>query len=282
MTQRAAPPGRNAVAGGANLWPVREYRKLFDLGGRTALVVGAGSGIGQACAHGLAAFGARTVCADLDLAAAESTAAAISAEGGQARAIALDMRDPASCEKGLEDTGTPDALVITPAINVRKRASALTDDDVRRVLELNLIGTFRLMRDFGQAMADSGRGGSIVVFSSIRAQVVEPGQSVYAATKAGALQVARTLAAELGPHGVRVNAVAPGVVETPLTAQIKSHPDWYAAYAAKTALGRWAQPAEMVGAVVFLCSDAGSYVTGSYLVVDGGWLAQDGRFMPPL
>jgi NAD(P)-dependent dehydrogenase (short-subunit alcohol dehydrogenase family) len=172
--------------------------------------------------------------------------------------------------------------VVTPAINVRRRARDLTDDDVRRVIELNLVGTFRLMRDFGQAMADSGQGGSIVVFSSIRAQVVEPGQSIYAATKAAALQVARTLASELGPSGVRVNAVAPGVVETPLTAPIKASPEWYGAYAAKTALGRWAQPSEMVGAVVFLCSDAGRYVTGSYLVVDGGWLAHDGRFVPPL
>ena len=171
------------------------------------------------------------------------------------------MRDPASCAAALTQAGTPDALVITPAINVRRRTRDLSDEDIRRVIELNLVGTFRLMRDFGEAMAESGRGGSIVVFSSIRAQVVEPGQSIYAATKAGALQAARTLASELGPSGVRVNAVAPGVVETPLTAPIKANPDWYGAYAAKTALGRWAQPSEMVGAVVFLCSDAGRYVT---------------------
>ena len=261
---------------------MREYQQLFDLSGRTALVVGAGSGIGEACAQGLAAHGARIICADLDVEAARRTADAIEREGGEAKQLALDMRDAASCTAALKEVGAPDALVITPAINVRKRASALTDDDVRRVFELNLVGTFRLMRDFGQAMADSGRGGSIVVFSSIRAQVVEPGQSIYAATKAGALQLARTLASELGPSGVRVNAVAPGVVETPLTAQIKNNPEWYAAYAAKSALGRWAKASEMVGAVIFLCSDAGSYVTGSYLVVDGGWLAQDGRYTPPL
>ena len=260
---------------------VREYQRLFDLTGRTALVVGAGSGIGEASANGLAAFGARVVCADLDAGAAERTAEAIRSEGGQADAIELDVRDAGSCQRALDSVGAPQALVITPAINVRRRAFDLTDDDVRRVIELNLVGTFRLMRDFGRAMAGNG-GGSIVVFSSIRAQVVEPGQSVYAATKAGALQLARTLASELGPQGVRVNAVAPGVVETPLTAQIKKSPEWYGAYAAKSALGRWAQPSEMVGAVVFLCSDAGSYVTGSYLVVDGGWLAQDGRYTPPL
>jgi NAD(P)-dependent dehydrogenase (short-subunit alcohol dehydrogenase family) len=133
----------------------------------------------------------------------------------------------------------------------------------------------------GRLLADGG-GGSIVVVSSIRAQVVEPGQGVYAATKAGVLQMIRALAAELGPRGVRANALAPGVVETPLTEQIKSQPAWYEAYAQKGALGRWAQPIEMAGAIVYLVSDASSFVTGSLLVVDGGWLAVDGRFTPPL
>jgi NAD(P)-dependent dehydrogenase (short-subunit alcohol dehydrogenase family) len=91
----------------------------------------------------------------------------------------------------------------------------------------------------------------------------------------------KTLAAELGPQGVRANIVAPGVVETPLTAQIKAQPSWWDAYADKTILKRWAQPSEMVGAVVFLASDASSYVTGATLFVDGGWTAADGRFEPP-
>ena len=130
-------------------------------------------------------------------------------------------------------------------------------------------------------MAEQGRG-SIILFSSIRAQVVEPGQGVYAATKAGTLQLVKALASELGPRGVRANAIAPGVVETPLTAPIKDNPEWYRAYAEKGALGRWATPSEMVGAAVFLASDAASYVTGTLLVVDGGWTAQDGRFTPPL
>ncbi len=260
---------------------MQEYRSLFDLTGRTALVVGAASGIGEACAQGLAAFGARTLCADLNEAGARATAGRIIAEGGLAEAFALDMRDAASCAAAVDRVGAPDAVVITPSINVRKRATEVSDDEFRRVMELNLLGVFRLMRDFGKRMAERGRG-SIVVFSSIRAQVVEPGQAVYAATKAGTLMLAKTFASELGERGVRVNAVAPGVVETPLTRQIKDDPAWYAAYARKNAFGRWAQPSEMVGAVVFLCSDAGSYVTGSYLVVDAGWLAQDGRFTPPL
>jgi NAD(P)-dependent dehydrogenase (short-subunit alcohol dehydrogenase family) len=171
--------------------------------------------------------------------------------------------------------------VTTPAINVRKRLLDVTDEEFRRVVSVNLEGTFHVITQAGRMMASAG-GGSIVVVSSIRSQVVEPGQGVYAATKAGVVQMIRALAAELGPQGVRANALVPGVVETPLTEQIKSHPDWYDAYAAKSALGRWAQPLEMAGPIVYLASDASSFVTGSLLVVDGGWLAIDGRFTPPL
>jgi NAD(P)-dependent dehydrogenase (short-subunit alcohol dehydrogenase family) len=260
---------------------MNEYRKLFDLNGRRAVVVGAGSGIGRAAANGLAAHGARVVCADLDSDGAGRTAAGIRADGGEADGLALDMRDPAAPGLALEVGGTPDVLVVTPAINVRKPIFEIDDDAFDLIVDLNLKGTFRLMRDVGRAMAGRGRG-SIIVFSSIRAQVVEPGQGVYAATKAGAVQLARTLAAEVGRRGVRVNAIAPGIVETPLTAQIQDRPDWYQAYADKAALGRWAKPSELAGAVVFLASDAASYVTGSQLFVDGGWTAVDGRFSPPL
>jgi NAD(P)-dependent dehydrogenase (short-subunit alcohol dehydrogenase family) len=128
----------------------------------------------------------------------------------------------------------------------------------------------------------SARGtGSIVIFSSIRSQVVEPGQSVYAATKAAIVQLVRGAACEFGPSGVRVNAVGPGVVETPLTAPIKANADWYNAYANKSILKRWASPDEMAGPTLFLLSDAASYVTGTILFADGGWLAADGRFTPP-
>lgn len=130
-------------------------------------------------------------------------------------------------------------------------------------------------------MAERGSG-SLIALASIRSQVVEPGQSVYAATKAGIVQLVRTLAAELGPRGVRVNALAPGVVDTPLTSPIKEQPGWYAAYSQKSVLGRWARADEMAGPIIFLSSDAASYVTGTVLFVDGGWTAADGRFQPPL
>ncbi len=258
-----------------------DYSKMFDLSGRRALVIGGASGIGQASALGLAAHGAHVFVADLNAALAQETVQAIKAQGGAAEALTVDMRDKTSIEAAAQKLGALDALVVTPSINVRKPLLDLTDDEFDRVVDLNLKGVFRVLRAFAPAMAARGKG-SIVAFSSVRAQVVEPGQGVYAATKAGTLQMIRALAAELGTSGVRLNAVAPGVVETPLTKQIIENEAWYRAYADKSMLKRWANPAEMAGAVVFLCSDASSYVTGSYLLVDGGWTAADGRFAPPL
>ncbi|HTW99782.1 MAG TPA: SDR family oxidoreductase [Acidimicrobiales bacterium] len=257
-----------------------DYRDLFDLSGRRAVVVGAGSGIGEACAEGLAAFGAEVICADLDAGAAAGTARSIASAGGVASEYRLDLGDADAVRRAVAELGAPDVLLVTPAVNVRKRVLELSDEEFDKVVGLNLRGSFRILRDFGRVMAERGSG-SLIAFSSIRAQVVEPGQGVYAATKAGVLQLVKVLSAELGPRGVRANVIAPGVVETPLTAPIRQDAAWYEAYRAKTSLGRWAQPSEMVGAAVFLASDAGSYVTGSYLVVDGGWLAADGRFEPP-
>src|SRR5919107_733349 len=258
-----------------------DYRSMFDLTGRTALVVGAGRGSGEAGAHGLAAFGAEVFCADVDREAAENTVEGIRSEGGGGGALELDMTDPGSVRAAAERVGTPDVLVSTPSINVRKPVLEITDEEFDQIVELNLKGTFRLIRDFGRDMAERGSG-SIVAFSSIRGQVVEPGQGIYAATKSGTVQMLRALASEVGPRGVRVNAIAPGIVETPLTAQIKDSPDWYDSYAAKSILGRWAQPHEMVGMVLSLPPEASSSATGSFMLVDGGWTAADERSPPPL
>ena len=259
-----------------------DYQNLFKLDSRLAVVIGAGSGIGQAAARGLAAHGAFVVCADLQLEAAEHTASAI---GRDASAISVDITQTESVAEMfrtvVDEHKRLDIVVTTPGANVRKPISDYQDAEFDRVIELNLKGTFRVLREAGRIMSERG-GGSIIAFSSIRSQVVEPGQGVYAATKAGIVQVVRALAAELGPKGVRVNAIAPGVVETPLTRPIKDRPEWYDAYAAKSVFGRWASADEMAGPVVYLASDASSYVTGSVLFVDGGWTAADGRFSPPL
>ncbi|MFD4556579.1 SDR family NAD(P)-dependent oxidoreductase [Streptomyces sp. NPDC058469] len=249
--------------------------RLFRLDGRRAVVIGAGSGIGAACAQALAAHGAAVVCADLDLAAATGTATAIGAEPYR-----LDLLDREAVRAAPAALGEVDVLVFTPATNVRRRLVDYSDAEFDRIVDLNLRAPFDLLRAFGRPMGARGRG-SIIGVSSIRAVTVESAQGIYSATKAGLVALLRTTAAELGPLGVRVNALAPGVVESPMTTWAQSDSVRYDAYAAKTALGRWAQSEEMAGAVVFLASDAASYVTGSMLTVDGGWTAVDGRYEPP-
>ena len=257
---------------------------MFSLEGRAAAVVGGGSGIGEAIAIGCAEAGAHVSCLDIDADAAARTAAAIRAAGGKAVSAHLDIMDGAAVTRAFEvitaARGSLDVVACTPGVNVRKPLLDYTDEEIDRVLGLNLKGGAHVIQAAGRIMSGQGSG-SIILFSSIRSVVVEPGQSMYAATKAGIVQMVRVAAAELGPSGVRVNAVAPGVIDTPLTAPIKDHPDWYGAYAARNILNRWGSAAEMAGPTVFLASDAASYVTGSVLFADGGWTAIDGRYTPP-
>lgn len=257
---------------------------LFSLEGRCAAVVGAGSGIGEAVALGCAEQGAFVACLDIASDGAVETAETIRAMGGDASAGRLDILDGKAVTEALErvrtERGSLDVVVCTPAVNVRKRLLDYTDAEIDKVLGLNLKGNAHVLQAAGRIMSEQGSG-SIVLFSSIRSVVVEPGQSMYAATKAGIVQLVRAAAAELGPAGVRVNAVAPGVIDTPLTAPIKGSPDWHSAYAERSILKRWGSAREMAGPTLFLASDAASYVTGTVLFADGGWTAVDGRFDPP-
>jgi len=247
------------------------------------MVVGAGSGIGRACALALGDSGAAVACADIDAAGAKKVADEIMGAAGNAAAFTLDIRRRENINAVVEAVRSRleriDVLVVTPAINVRKRLVTYADEEMDRVIDLNLKATLRVTQAVAQVMAD---GGSIILTSSIRSVTVEPGQGVYAATKAALVQVARGFAVELAHRNIRVNALAPGVVETPLTEPIKKNADWYSAYANRNALKRWAQPDEMAWPVVFLASSASSYMTGTVLFVDGGWTGIDGRFEPPL
>lgn len=252
---------------------------LVRLSGKVVAVVGGGSGIGEATALLAARLGARVSVLDLDLEKAKAVAARA---GAGAEAVAVDIRNGAAVDAAFdalqERRGGLDVVISTPSINVRKPILAYTEEELERVLAVNVRGNFNVLRAAGRLLKARG-GGSIVLLSSIRSLVVEPGQSVYAATKAAIVQLVRTAAAELAP--VRVNAVAPGVVDTPLTAPIKANPGWYEAYSAKSVLKRWARPEEIAAPTLFLASDAASYVTGTVLFVDGGWTAVDGRFQPP-
>ncbi|MEV8318665.1 SDR family NAD(P)-dependent oxidoreductase [Streptomyces sp. NPDC059900] len=262
-----------------------DYGNLFRLDGRRVAVVGGASGIGREAARALAAQGAHVVVADRDAQGAAETVALATGEGGQASGIGtavahpLDVLDPDAVRTAVAAWGALDGLVVTVGANVRKRIADYGLDEFDRVIALNLRSYLTLIQAVAPGMAERGRG-SVVGFASMRAFQVEPGQGPYAASKAGLVQLLRTAAAEWGPRGVRFNAVAPGVVRTPLTDQIAADPAWFDAYAQASALKRWARADELAGAVAYLVSDASTFVTGTVLSVDGGWTAVDGRYDP--
>jgi NAD(P)-dependent dehydrogenase (short-subunit alcohol dehydrogenase family) len=254
------------------------YRKLFRLDGKTALVLGAASGIGKASAEALAALGATVICADKNRTGVEATAAEIGMEG-RAEVHVLDAGNAAAVDAmaaALADTHKRlDSAVTTPAIHVRKLMLDYSDAEYDRVADLNLRGTFYFLRAFGRMMVKQ-RGGSLIASSSVRASTLEPGLAVYGATKAGIIQMVRGLASEVGQYGVRVNAIVPSIVETALVEPLKARSEIWNALGAHTVFNRWAQPSEVGAAVAFLASDAASYITGTALLVDGGWTAIDG------
>ena len=262
-----------------------DYADLFRIDGRVALVVGGGSGIGQAGAIGLAAFGAHCAIADVNATGVAETIAQVRANGGAADAFDVDVRDSDSVDRlvaqVLERHRRIDILLAMPAMNIRKRLADYTDDEFDRVIDLNLKGTFRVARAVAKPMM-AQRSGAMILMSSMRATMVEPGQSVYGSTKAAISLLAKGLASELAEFGVRVNALAPSIVATPINQVIRDNPAWNEALASRTALGRWATTREMAGPIVFLASDASSYVTGITLYADGGWTAIDGRYKPPI
>ena len=255
------------------------YRALFSLQGKTALVLGAASGIGKAAAEAMAALGATLICADRDTAGVEATVAGLKVAGLRAEAHTVDAGKAADVNTLAEAVQAAhsrlDIAVSTPAIHVRKLMCDYTDEEYDRVADLNLKGTFLFLRAFGTIMARQG-GGSLIASSSVRATTLEPGLAIYGATKAGIIQMCRGLASELGSSGVRVNAIVPSIVETPLVAPLKAREQIWNKLAGHTVFNRWSQPSEVGAAVAFLASDAASYITGTALLVDGGWTAIDG------
>jgi NAD(P)-dependent dehydrogenase (short-subunit alcohol dehydrogenase family) len=258
---------------------VTDYRKLFDLTGKTAVVLGAASGIGKSSAEALAGLGGHVLCADRDRERCEATVAGIRNGGGKAHAATCDAAsaaDVAALAKTVKAKFPRlDIAVTTPGLNIRKTILDYSEEDLERVINLNIKGTVYFFRAFGRIMVDQ-RGGSLIACSSVRAVTIEPGLAVYGATKAAIGLLVKGFAAEVGGFGVRVNAIAPSIAETALTEPFKQRPDIHKLYAAHTVFNRWSSSDEVASAVAFLASDAASYVSGSTLFVDGGWTAIDG------
>jgi NAD(P)-dependent dehydrogenase (short-subunit alcohol dehydrogenase family) len=258
---------------------VTDYRKLFDLSDKTAVVLGAASGIGKSSAEALAGLGAHVLCADRDRVRCEATVAGIRDGGGKADATTCDAASAADVAALAESVKAKfprlDIAVTTPGLNIRKTILDYSEEDLERVINLNIKGTVYFFRAFGRIMVDQ-RGGSLIACSSVRAVTIEPGLAVYGATKAAIGLLVKGFAAEVGGFGVRVNAIAPSIAETALTEPFKQRPDIHKLYAAHTVFNRWSSSDEVASAVAFLASDAASYVSGSTLFVDGGWTAIDG------
>ena len=249
------------------------------LEGKNAIVTGAGSGIGAAVARGLAREGAGVVAADRDLEGAERTAADIRADGGRAIAVQVDVtRRPeveAMLQAALREFGRIEILFNNAGVGGVVHFLEMSDEEWHRVIGINLTGQFIVGQVVARHMAQAG-GGSIINTSSQLAEgAAQPSRVHYLTSKGGSRMLTRGMAIDLAEHGVRVNALAPGMTYTNLTrARIDSDPEWRRWAMERIPLKRFGQPDDLVGAVVYMASDESVYMTGATLVVDGGYTAR--------
>jgi len=249
----------------------------FSLKNKVAVVLGGTSGIGQAIARGFARAGAITIASSRDRDRVEAQAADLESLGSKTLRIPSDVQDRASlqnlCDEAVLAFGQVDILVVTSGLLKKMPAEDVPDEDWTRIVDVNLNGTFRANQIFGRQMIKQ-QGGSIINIGSMTSFVSFSEVAAYAASKGGVLMLTRTLACEWAKYNVRVNGIAPGVFRTPLNTKVLDIPERFAAIAGRTPMARVGNVEELVGAAIFLASDASSFVTGEMLPVDGGFLAK--------
>jgi meso-butanediol dehydrogenase/(S,S)-butanediol dehydrogenase/diacetyl reductase len=242
---------------------------------QAVLVTGGGSGIGQQVCYAAAREGARIAVGDLDIERAEATAAQIRRDGGEAHACHIDVADPASAAQFVAAAETAlgrlDVLVNSAGIREIVPVLDLSYEEWQRVITVNLTGTFLPSQAFARRLVHHGRPGRIVNLASTLGLMAAPKRAAYTASKHGVVGLTKEMALELGERNIRVNAVAPGVVRTPLTERYFQDPEYSQAIRDIHALGRWAEPQEIANAILFLAAEENGFITGTILTVDGGW-----------
>lgn len=246
----------------------------FRLDGKSALVTGAGRGIGAACAAALAGAGASVTLMARTSAEIEETASAIRAEGGEARCVTVDVTDIEAVARHIGELPAHDILVNNAGTNRPGPFVDATPSDFDLVMGINVRAAFFLTQAFVRRLDGEGRGGSIINISSQMGLVGGANRTIYCASKHAIEGLTKALSIELGPKGIRVNSICPTFIETPMTKPFLENETFRDAVLSKIKLGRLGQVEDLMGAVVFLASDASSLMTGSALVVDGGWTAE--------
>jgi len=244
----------------------------FRLNGKRALVTGAGRGLGLAAAAALAEAGAHVTLVARSAAEITAAAEAIAAAGGTAEPLVLDVLDPVQVAAKL-GTQAFDILVNNAGTNRPKPFLEVTVDDFDAVLDLNLRAAFFVAQAVARGMVEAGRGGSIINMSSQMGHVGAARRTIYCASKHALEGLTKAMAVDLAPHQIRVNTIGPTFIETPMTAPFFADPAFRASVLEKIKLGRLGQVEDVMGAVLFLASEASSLMTGTAMVVDGGWTA---------
>ena len=246
----------------------------FRLDGKRALVTGAGRGIGLAAAHALARAGAAVTLVARSASELEDGVAAIRSGGGTADSLVLDVTDVDALRRELARHPAFDVLLNNAGTNRPQPFIDVTCEDFDAVSALNVRATFFVAQTAARAMVASGRPGSIINMSSQMGHVGGAGRSVYCATKHAVEGLTKAMAIELGPHGIRVNTLCPTFIETPMTRPFFEDAAFSRQVLAKIKLGRVGRVDDLLGAILFLASDASSLMTGSALLIDGGWTAE--------